>query len=263
MAHRILRWAWATKEAALRTVGSVGDGTLVLTEALADFTVVQNAQVTKRPRQDAVGNGWIESEHGLALGTEADGPQATLADGALVLGKASYATDTQLAGQTVDERRMAVRDFLKTALAQGGFNAQRALRQRDRRAQHRRPAGLDSGGVDPVAVAGRAAGLSRGRRALRITGTFRTTDASDEGRYCFMLTRKSATGPASYHYGFGIAWKKSLPSMDTRTTLAADADADADLEVADATGFPRRRHPLGQEEGDGARLRPDVHGAAT
>jgi hypothetical protein len=76
------------------------------------------------------------------------------------------------------------------------------------------------------------------QNGLRITATMSTTDTSAEGKFSYILTRKKNTNPASYYYGFGMAWRISKADTGTTTTTTAVTALDAtDVNVASTAGF--------------------------
>ena len=107
-----------------RAVIGVTSSTIRVSETVpAQYTYAQNALVTKLLRDEQVGNGWIESEHGQPLGIEIDGAEVTIDTGELVFGKASYATDTTLNGVSKAQLQTDVKALFKAALVSAGYNA--------------------------------------------------------------------------------------------------------------------------------------------
>jgi len=106
-----------------RTLLELTETTMTFTEGVDNaYQVGQNARVERVLREEAVENEWFESEHGEALGTELDGPEATVDSGKLVLGKASYATDSTLHSVTDAQLEEDLEELFKQILQAAGYN---------------------------------------------------------------------------------------------------------------------------------------------
>ena len=227
-----------------RIVIGVTANSLTLSENLNEsYDADENAKVKKVFRNENLGNGWIESSHDQALGKEADVKQATIENGILALGKASYATDAQLQNNVaVNTATLTtqVRDLLRQALANTGLD----------------PSGHDDidSEIDGLTLTALISDIESNltpasafpvvqhplslHNGIRLTGTMRTNDGTSGGRYSYITVKRDNAASASYYNGFGIAWKKSTKDTAKETTTTAEVEVDdTTIEVSDASDF--------------------------